>query len=135
MILYGIIILVCMALIALFNALFAVPMFGFSVLYAALATVILFTAIQHWNAWFDGTIYMQPDKMPLQSYIYTMINEATSLRQSLTNDPNQAELLATIPPKTLESAQIFIAILPIIPIYPFAQKFFIKGLVLGSVKE
>ncbi len=101
----------------------------------ALATVILFTAIQHWNAWFDGTIYMQPDKMPLQSYIYTMINEATSLRQSLTNDPNQAELLATIPPKTLESAQIFIAILPIIPIYPFAQKFFIKGLVLGSVKE
>ncbi len=101
----------------------------------ALATVILFTAVQHWNNWFDGVIYMQPAKFPLQSYIYNMINEANILRQQLVANPGDENLLAQIPTKTLESAQIFIAILPIIPLYPFAQKFFIKGLVLGSVKE
>lgn len=101
----------------------------------AIATVVLFTAVQHWNAWFDGTIYMQPGKLPLQSYIYNMINEANALRQSLTNSPEDQALLATLPTKTLESAQIFIAMLPIMLVYPFAQKFFIKGLVLGSVKE
>ena len=101
----------------------------------AIATVVLFTAVQHWNAWFDGTIYMQPDKMPLQSYIYNMINEANAMRQNLTSSPEDQALLATLPTKTLESAQIFIAMLPIMLVYPFAQKFFIKGLVLGSVKE
>lgn len=101
----------------------------------ALATVILFTAVQHWNNWFDGIIYMQPEHFPLQSYIYNMINEANLLRQQLVNNPGDEALLSQIPTKTLESAQIFIAILPIIPLYPFAQKFFIKGLVLGSVKE
>ncbi len=101
----------------------------------ALATVILFTGVQHWNNWFDGLIYMSPDNFPLQTYIYNMINEANILRQQLVANPGDAALLAQIPTKTLESAQIFIAILPVIPLYPFAQKFFIKGLVLGSVKE
>lgn len=102
----------------------------------AIASVTLFTAVQHWNAWFDGLIYMSPSKMPLQSYIYNMINEAAMLRTQLNpGNAEDAERLANLPTKTLESAQIFIAILPILPIYPFAQKFFIKGLVLGSVKE
>ena len=101
----------------------------------ALATVILFTGVQHWNSWFDGYIYMSASKYPLQTYIYNMVNAAESLRQQAATSPGNAELLAQIPTKTLESAQIFIAILPIIPLYPFAQKFFIKGLVLGAVKE
>lgn len=101
----------------------------------ALASVTLFTAVQHWNNWFDGIIYMNSDSMPLQSYIYNMINEANNLRNQLVTNPGDAELIKNIPTKTLESAQIFIAILPILPLYPLAQKFFIKGLVLGSVKE
>lgn len=101
----------------------------------ALATVILFTAVQHWNNWFDGIIYMNPEKFPLQTYIYNMVNEASSLRSQLVSNPSDEALLSQIPTKTLESAQIFIAILPILPLYPFAQKYFIKGLVLGSVKE
>lgn len=101
----------------------------------ALASVILFTAVQHWNNWFDGIIYMNSDWLPLQSYIYNMINEANNLRAQLVTNPGDAELMKQIPTKTLESAQIFIAILPILPLYPLAQKFFIKGLVLGSVKE
>lgn len=101
----------------------------------AIVTVTLFTAVQHWNNWFDGIIYMQPDNLPLQSYIYNMVNEANSLRQQLVSNPSDEALLSQIPTKTLESAQIFIAILPILPLYPIAQKYFIQGLVLGSVKE
>ena len=99
----------------------------------ALATVILFTAVQHWNAWFDGVIYMNPEKFPLQSYIYNMINEYNTLAQS--NDPEKQALLENLPGKTLRSAQIFVAMLPIMLVYPFAQKYFVKGLVMGSVKE
>jgi putative aldouronate transport system permease protein len=101
----------------------------------ALATVTLFTAVQHWNAWFDGIIYMNKSNFPLQSYIYNMINESSSLRSQLVSSAEDVALISNLPTKTLESAQIFIAILPILPIYPFAQKYFIKGLVMGSVKE
>ncbi len=101
----------------------------------AIVTVTLFTAVQHWNNWFDGIIYIQPENLPLQSYIYNMVNEANNLRQQLVSNPSDEALLSQIPTKTLESAQIFIAILPILPLYPIAQKYFIQGLVLGSVKE
>lgn len=99
----------------------------------ALATVILFTAVQHWNSWFDGVIYMDPEKFPLQSYIYNMINEYNTLAQSA--DPEKQALLENLPGKTLRSAQIFVAMVPIMLVYPFAQKYFVKGLVIGSVKE
>ena len=66
----------------------------------ALATVILFTGVQHWNNWFDGLIYMSPDNFPLQTYIYNMINEANILRQQLVANPGDAALLAQIPTDT-----------------------------------
>ena len=77
---------------------------------------------------------MSPKRMPLQSYIYNMINEINLLLQGEQTAENQ-ELLESLPGKTLRSAQIFIAMLPIMLVYPFAQKFFVKGLVMGSVKE
>ena len=101
----------------------------------ALATVILFTAVQHWNNWFDGAIYMNSAKMPLQSYIYNMINEINILTSQGNLSAEDQARLDALPGKTLRSAQIFIAMLPIMLVYPFAQKFFVKGLVVGSVKE
>ncbi len=100
----------------------------------AIATVTLFTTVQHWNSWFDGIIYMSPRNMPMQSYIYNMINEINILMQG-EQDEHTQKLLDALPGKALRSAQIFIAMLPIMLVYPFAQKFFIKGLVMGSVKE
>ncbi len=99
----------------------------------ALATVALFTAVTHWNSWFDGYLYMSSAKYPLQSYIYSMINQLTSLSKN--PDPNIQALIKNLPGKTIRSAQIFIAMVPIMLVYPFAQKFFVKGLVMGSVKE
>ena len=101
----------------------------------ALATVTLFTAVAHWNNWFDGYMYMNPSNYPLQTYIYNMINEVNQLASNPNLSPEQQELLASLPGKTLRSAQIFIAMLPIMVVYPFVQKYFIKGLTQGGVKE
>ena len=64
-----------------------------------------------------------------------MINEVNQLAQNPSLSPEQQELLAAMPGKTLRSAQIFIAMLPIMLVYPFVQKYFIKGLTQGGVKE
>ena len=101
----------------------------------ALATVTLFTAVSHWNSWFDGLLYMNTANYPLQTYIYNMINEVNMLQQNPNLTPEQLELLAQLPGKTLRSAQIFIAMLPIMMVYPFVQKYFVKGLTQGGVKE
>lgn len=98
-----------------------------------IATVVLFTAVAHWNSWFDGFIYMEKENYPLQTYIYNMIDEFTTLSKS--DDPAMQELVKNLPGKTLRSAQIFVAMLPIMCVYPFVQKFFIKGLTLGAVKQ
>lgn len=99
----------------------------------AVATVTLFTAVAHWNNWFDGYIYMSVEKYPLQTYIYNIINQLTTLSKS--PDPEIQQLIQSLPGKTIRSAQIFIAMVPIMLVYPFAQKFFIKGLTMGAVKE
>ena len=101
----------------------------------ALATVTLFTVVAHWNSWFDGYIYMNPENYPLQTYIYNMIQEVNSLKTQQGLTPEQQALLDSLPGKTLRSAQIFIAMLPIMCVYPFVQKYFIKGLTQGGVKE
>lgn len=98
----------------------------------AIATILLFTIVGHWNAWFDGILYMNsPEKYPLQSYLSTLI---TSINvQAISTD--SLAMLQNLGEKTLQSAQIFMGALPIMLVYPFLQKFFIKGIVIGSVKE
>jgi putative aldouronate transport system permease protein len=98
----------------------------------SLATVGLFTIVFHWNAWFDGLVFIsKPEKYPLQTYLRNVIQsvDATNL------DLNNVEVMKLISQKTLTSAQIFIAIVPILIIYPLLQKYFVSGMTLGSVKE
>lgn len=101
----------------------------------AVATVLLFTVVGHWNAWFDGYIYMSSENWPLQTYIYNILDSLKQLQASLNKTEEDLALLSKLDDKTLRSAQIFIAMLPIMMIYPFAQKYFVQGLMLGSVKE
>lgn len=97
----------------------------------ALATILLFSLVGHWNSWFDGLILMNnPDNYPLQSYIQTIVVQRTL--SQLTRE--EIEQLATISDKTLRSAQIFLGSIPIVLVYPFLQKYFVKGIVLGGVK-
>ncbi|NQX60843.1 carbohydrate ABC transporter permease [Paenibacillus qinlingensis] len=96
----------------------------------ALATITLFTVVMHWNSWFDGLIYMNsPSNYPLQSYLQTIIVNPDSSTLSST------ELyMSEVSDRTFKAAQVFLAALPILIFYPFLQKYFMKGLVMGSVK-
>ncbi|RAU94699.1 carbohydrate ABC transporter permease [Paenibacillus sp. YN15] len=98
----------------------------------ALATVILFTIVGHWNAWFDGLIYMNsPERYPLQSYMQTVVIQMDL--ELLTS--TDLSMLESISDRTTKSAQIFLAAFPVLLVYPFLQRYFVKGIVMGSVKE
>ncbi|WP_372631092.1 carbohydrate ABC transporter permease [Cohnella sp.] len=97
----------------------------------AIATLALFSMVEHWNSWFDGLILMgDPSHYPLQSYIQTIVVQMNLGSMSMEELKN----LARISDRTLKASQIFLGSLPIIAVYPFLQRFFVKGIVLGSVK-
>lgn len=98
-----------------------------------LATVCLFCTVGHWNSWFDGIIYINdPNKYPLQSYMRTLLTSFEDIMRSTGNDFIELQKIMNI--RTGRSAQLFMGALPIMLVYPFLQKYFTKGLVLGSVK-
>lgn len=97
----------------------------------SIATLSLFTMVYHWNAWFDGMIYMSDIKnYPLASLLQTII-----VQQDFSKINVDASMLENVSQRTVRAAQIFIGALPILLVYPFLQRFFVKGLVLGAVKE
>ncbi|WP_136608488.1 carbohydrate ABC transporter permease [Paenibacillus dokdonensis] len=98
----------------------------------ALATTGLFTIVGHWNSWFDGMILMNhPERYPLQTFLQSIIIKM-DLRFLKSQD---IELMQKLSDRTSKAAQIFVAAFPILVIYPILQRFFIKGIVMGSVKE
>ena len=101
-----------------------------------LATVILFAFVNHWNSWFDGMIYMNTvDKYPLQSYLQTVIINTESFFRNASNTSSEiANYVKLVNARTTSAAQLFLAMIPILCIYPFLQKYFTTGLVMGSVK-
>ena len=99
----------------------------------ALATVGLFCMVGHWNDWFGGMIYMnRPEDYPLQTYLQTLLQSFEQLMQKSSND--YATLLSMMNVRTGRAAQLFLGAIPIMLVYPFLQKYFTQGLVLGSVK-
>ncbi|WP_270168452.1 carbohydrate ABC transporter permease [Paenibacillus sp. SYP-B4298] len=97
----------------------------------AIATVCLFTMVNHWNSWFDGLILMnRTENYPLQTYLQTVVMQqdfSVMAQSALTG-------MQEISNRTVKSAQIFLGSLPILIVYPFLQRYFVKGIVLGSVK-
>ncbi len=99
----------------------------------ALATVGLFCMITHWNDWFNGLIYMNStENYPLQTYLQSLLKSFEDLM--LTADGDYTVLLSMMNARTGRAAQLFLGALPIMLVYPFLQKYFTKGLVMGSVK-
>ncbi|MCR8657763.1 carbohydrate ABC transporter permease [Paenibacillus endoradicis] len=97
----------------------------------ALATLGLFSIVFHWNSWFDGMLYIN-DKTdyPLATFLQTVIVQRDM--SSMSFNPVEMAMLSQ---KTVRASQIFLGALPVMIIYPLLQRFFVKGLVLGSVKE
>lgn len=100
----------------------------------SLATISLFTVVGHWNEWFSGMLYMRDtENYPLQTYLQSIIVvRDSSTLASATKET--LEMLSMVSDRTLKSAQIFIAAAPILLVYPFVQKYFMKGMTVGSVK-
>lgn len=98
-----------------------------------IATISLWAAVNHWNAWFDAMIYIRDrDKMVIQNLMREMLTEVTDMNQDmlLSIDKDQALLSAS----NVRSAIALISIGPIVLLYPYLQKYFIKGIMLGSLK-
>lgn len=97
----------------------------------ALATLCVYAMLNHWNSWFDGTIYLNSlSKFPLLTYMQTVV---VNYNPDLLT-PAELEQMSKLGSRNLEAAQIFASALPIMLTYPFFQKYFTKGLVLGGVK-
>jgi putative aldouronate transport system permease protein len=98
-----------------------------------LATVALWSAVAHWNAWFDAMLYITDDrKQVLQTFLQRIVIESgTKMMELGINDTAVISFTA----ETIKAATIIVTILPIICVYPFVQKYFVKGIMLGGVKE
>lgn len=99
----------------------------------AQATVTLFAIVAHWNEWFHGLIFMNnPIHYPLASYLQTVIIQYDL---SAFSDPAMMEIITKLNNRAIRASQIFLGALPVLVLYPFLQRYFMSGIVLGSVKE
>lgn len=96
-----------------------------------IATLGLFYGVNHWNAYFGGIMYLNDRELyPLQVVLRNMII-TPSVSQELALPQTQ---LSALPPESIKMATVVVAIVPVLIVYPFLQKYFIKGMLLGAVK-
>lgn len=99
----------------------------------AIATVSLFCIVGHWNDWFSGMIYIEDTRgYPLQTYLQTLLLNFEAMMRKSGSDYTQ--LLSMMNARTGRAAQLFLGALPVMMVYPFLQRYFTSGLVMGSVK-
>lgn len=103
-----------------------------------LATVAVFSAVGHWNSFMDTVLYIVDKKLfTLQFVLYQYLKEASAIQEILQNDPTamSGNSLATLmTPLTVRYTITIIIITPILLIYPFFQRYFVKGIMIGAVK-
>lgn len=96
-----------------------------------IATVGLWTAVGHWNAWFDSMIYItDPEKQVLQVTLRRIVLEGTNQLVSMYGEEVNAKQTS----ETIKAAVTMVTALPILMVYPFIQKYFVKGVMVGSLK-
>jgi putative aldouronate transport system permease protein len=94
----------------------------------AIATIALFCAVAKWNTFFSAIIYINSvKKLPLQVMLRQIIMLDEAIGTSTDN-------IINMPPETKKAAAIFFSVLPILCVYPFLQKYFVKGVMIGSIK-
>lgn len=101
-----------------------------------LATIALFAGIAYWNDWMNGYIYVtkRTELYSVQNLLNRMMQNIQFLSQSSSNVQNANVGLSSIPLASVRMAMATVGILPIIIVYPFVQKYFVKGITLGGVK-
>ena len=96
---------------------------------AGLATVGLYTAVFFWNDWFNSLIYLKSSQFPVMLYLRNIVNGTTQLNNGGGSSAEAASLSMSI-----KAAVIIVSTLPIILVYPFVQRYFVKGIMIGAVK-
>ncbi|MGO4697154.1 carbohydrate ABC transporter permease [Paenibacillus sp. 2TAB26] len=102
-----------------------------------IATIGLFTAVGHWNDWFTGAIYISKDELlPIQTLLRQIMNSNIMTEMSSGNAIAMEHINRnrSITTKSLLMATMMVATIPIILTYPFLQKYFVKGVLIGSIK-
>lgn len=95
---------------------------------ATLASVGLFYFISHWNSWYNAMIYLDdPAKFPLQLFMRSVLIEGDEFAQD-------SEFSQNITPTGVKNALIVLSMIPVMIVYPFVQRYFVKGVMMGSVK-
>jgi putative aldouronate transport system permease protein len=104
-----------------------------------IATLALFTAVYHWNDWFTPSIYItNTDLLPIQTKLNQILNSNIMLEQMQNMDSaaqGRLNKMRTVTSKSLSMATMMVATVPILCVYPFVQKYFVKGVLIGSLKE
>ncbi len=100
---------------------------------AFLATIGLFVGVNHWNSWFDSAFFVQnPNLKTLSSLMMELINKNQA--GYLTAASAAAKANSTVTSFSIQTAAMVISVAPIICVYPFLQRYFVKGIMIGSVK-
>lgn len=107
---------------------------------SVIATICLFQGVFHWNDWFTGTYFVRNDSLrPVQTLLNDLLNESEALASAAQRAAQTGTTVGTgvamVTPESLRMATLVVATLPIICVYPFLQKYFVKGVMIGSVKE
>lgn len=98
---------------------------------AIVATMVLFYAVANWNSWFQAFLYLdKPEMFPVTIYLRNMIAGVTTAGSAGGTAENVGQIAANI-----QSVTIVLTVIPILCVYPFVQKYFFSGVMLGSVKE
>ncbi|ASA24871.1 carbohydrate ABC transporter permease [Paenibacillus donghaensis] len=99
---------------------------------AVIATISLFSAVYHWNDYYQGVIYIRSqDILPLQTLLYKIIAENS---MSFMQQQAMAQFGARLPGNSIKFASMMVATLPILVFYPFIQRFLVKGVMIGAIK-
>ncbi|WP_415840041.1 carbohydrate ABC transporter permease, partial [Paenibacillus endophyticus] len=104
-----------------------------------LAAIGLFTAVGHWNDWFAGAFYVtKQDLIPVQTFLQQLLS-AQDMSAILGSNSNQEALargsqMQNVTLMSVKMATVMVSAIPILCVYPFLQKYFVKGVLIGSVK-
>ena len=106
----------------------------------AIAAISLFTAVGHWNNWFDGAFFVNQNKLiPVQTYLQRLLTAETlgtivGNQQMMSEEMFRNSQVATMTMRSLKTAAVMTGTLPILCAYPFLQRYFVKGVLIGSIK-
>jgi putative aldouronate transport system permease protein len=98
-----------------------------------LAVIIMFTAVSQWNSWFDVVLFItKKDLYPLQTVLQNMLAQSTMSMDAIRS--GGGSVVKTISPESVRMATLMVTTIPIVMVYPFFQKHFTKGIMVGAVK-